>query len=302
MANYLLGEACYALGDYPQALDFMRKNVESLEGDLVRERFSRLGFGGLPSVFSRSYVVRCCAELGAFAEGIACGEEAIRIAEAVDQSVDLIGAHAAVGALYLRQGELLKAVSMLERSLALLQPRNHPYWFPVIAPPLGAAYALSGRVADALPLLEQAVEQSKAMRIRGGHALQVAWLSEAYVLAERPEDAIQCAERALDFSRTHKERGHQAWVLRLLGEIAAHRDPPDVEKAEVSYRQALALADELGMCPLQAHCHLGLGALYRHSNRLEQVQSALSAAIELFRSMKMSFWLTRARAELAKAE
>jgi hypothetical protein len=37
--------------------------------------------------------------------------------------------------------------------------------------------------------------------------------------------------------------------------------PPEVEPAEASYRQALALAEELGMRLFQAHCHLGLGTL-----------------------------------------
>ncbi|MBI3329284.1 MAG: tetratricopeptide repeat protein, partial [Nitrospinae bacterium] len=302
MANYSLGEAYHALGDYRRAMEFLRRNVEVLEGDLIRERFSRLGFAGLPSVYSRAYLVRCLAELGEFGEGIARGEEGVRIAEAVDQSVDLVGAYSALGSLYLRKGDLHKAVPVLERCLALAQPRNHPYWFPVIASSLGSAYALSERVAEATPLVEQAVEQSASMRIMGGHSLRVALLSEAYWLAGRLEDAIQFAGRALDLSRGHKERGHQAWVHRLFGEIASHRDPPDVEKAEASYRQALALADELGMHPVLAHCHLGLGALYRQMGRLKQARSELSAAIELFRSMEMTLWLPRAEAALAAAE
>ena len=57
----------------------------------------------------------------------------------------------------------------------------------------------------------------------------------------------------------------EAWALRLLGEIAAQAGPPDLESAQARYGQALALADELGMRPLVAHCHLGLGKLYRRT-------------------------------------
>ena len=80
----------------------------------------------------------------------------------------------------------------------------------------------------------------------------VAWLGETYLLASRMEDALTCALRALELSHAHKERGHQAWALRLLGDIAMHRNPPDFEQAKTHYQQALVLANELGMRPLQA--------------------------------------------------
>ena len=59
--------------------------------------------------------------------------------------------------------------------------------------------------------------------------------------------------------------GNEAWVQRLLGDIAAHADPPDLESAEGHYTQALARADELGMRPLAAHCHLGLGKVFQRT-------------------------------------
>jgi len=301
MANYSLGEAYRALGDYRRGLDFMRRNIESLEGDRIRTRFSRIGFAGLPSVFSRACLVRCFAELGEFADGIACGEEAVLIAEAVDQSVDLIGAYSAVGALYFRKGDLNNAVPVLERCLALSGARNHPYWFPVIASALGYAYALSGRVAEALPLLQQAVEHTATMKLMGCHSLRVVCLGEAYLLAGRLKEAGQLAEHALELSRKYKEQGHQAWALRLLGEFASRRDPLAIQNAETFYRQAMALADELGMRPLAGHCHLGLGTLDRQMGRIEEARSALSTAIRLFKSMEMTFWLTCAEAELTKA-
>jgi tetratricopeptide (TPR) repeat protein len=130
----------------------------------------------------------------------------------------------------------------------------------------------------------------------------VGYVSEAYLLAGRMQEAVQLAGRALDLARDHKERGHEAWALRLLGDIAARREPPEVEQAEAHYRQALALAKELGMRPLQAHCHQGLGTLYATIGQQEQARAELSAAIMLYRAMDMTFWLPQAEAALAEVE
>ena len=133
------------------------------------------------------------------------------------------------------------------------------------------------------------------------HALWLIHLGEGYRLADRLEEASQVAMRALELTRAHQERGHQAYALRLLGDIAAHREPPQVEPTETHYRQALALAEELGMRPLQAHCHLGLGTFYARIGRREQARTALTAAIDLYRAMDMTFWLPQAEAALAQA-
>ena len=101
---------------------------------------------------------------------------------------------------------------------------------------------------------------------------------------------------------THKERGNEAYALRLLGDIAARREPPASDQAEDHYQQALALAEELGMRPLQAHCHRGLGTLYAKLGQWEQARAELSAAIDLYRAMEMTFWLPQTEAALAQVE
>jgi Flp pilus assembly protein TadD len=127
-------------------------------------------------------------------------------------------------------------------------------------------------------------------------------LSAGYLLAGRLEDAMPLAQHALARTRTHGERGCQAHALRLLGDIHAQRQPPDVEPAETHYREAVALAEELGMCPRQAHCHLGLGMLYTKIGQQEQARTALATAIDLYRAMDMTFWLPQAEAALEQVE
>jgi Flp pilus assembly protein TadD len=80
----------------------------------------------------------------------------------------------------------------------------------------------------------------------------------------------------------------------------AQRNPLEVESAAAHYEQALALAEELGMRPLQAHCHLGLGTLYARIGRPEQARPALATAIALYRAMEMALWLPQAEAALAQ--
>jgi hypothetical protein len=69
------------------------------------------------------------------------------------------------------------------------------------------------------------------------------------------------------------------------------RDPS--EHAEAHYRDALAIAQELGMRPLVAHCHLGLGKLYRRAGTREQAQGHLSVAVTVYREMDMTYRLNQ---------
>jgi tetratricopeptide (TPR) repeat protein len=164
------------------------------------------------------------------------------------------------------------------------------------------AYTLAGRVPEAVPLLTEAMEQSAATESAYLEASCSLLLGEAQLLAGHLQEAHTLADRALTLAREHQERGHQAYALRLLGDIAARREPPTGEQAETHYRQALALAEELGMCPLAAHCHLGLGTLYAKIDCPEPARAELSAAITLYHAMDMTFWLPQAEAALAQVE
>jgi sugar phosphate isomerase/epimerase len=122
-------------------------------------------------------------------------------------------------------------------------------------------------------------------------------LVEAHVLNGRLEEAAAVAVAALDTARRVGRRGVEAWVLRTLGDISAAGAPPDLGEAEQRYREALDLARQLGMRPLVAHCHLGLGKLYRRTGKRDQAQEHLATATAMYREMDMRFWLEQAEAE-----
>jgi tetratricopeptide (TPR) repeat protein len=299
LANHYLGVAYWAQGDYPQALACFGRAVASLDGAL---RYERFGQWMLPAVQSRNFLAMIHAELGMFAQAIVLGEEGLQIAEAAAHPWTLMFVHSGMGLLFLRQGDLRKALPSLERAVSICQEADLLYWFPRMAAALGAAYTLGGRVTDAVSLLTQALEQSIARESGQFDGLCSRRLGEAHLLAGRLEEAHALTERALAHARRRQERGNQAYALRLLGEIAAHRDPPEAEQAETYYQQALALAEELGMRPLVAHCHRSLGTLYGRVGREQQARAALSAAIDLYHAMDMTFWLPQAEAALAQVE
>jgi tetratricopeptide (TPR) repeat protein/class 3 adenylate cyclase len=291
LAHYHLGVAAWALGDYSRAGECLTRSRAFLTGDQFR----------LPLIASRVYLGLCLAALGEFVEGLTHAEEAVRLAEAVDNPLSLTLAWRAVGSLYLSRGEFSRAIAILQLGQDLCHVAHVQIWLPPIAATLGYAYALAGCLAEAVPLLEQAVEQDTSWR-GGGYVLGVAWLGEAYLLANRMAEARVRATRALALAQTRKERANEAWTRCLLGAIAMQCEPLDAMRAEDHYRQALALADALGMRPLVAHCHRSLGTLYAQTGRREQARTALSTAIEMYRAMAMTFWLPQTEVALARVE
>jgi tetratricopeptide (TPR) repeat protein len=299
LANLYLGTAYQSQGDYRLAIDCFGQTAAFFNGARRRERFGQVI---LPAVFSRTYLTWCHAELGTFPEGRALGDEGLRVAEAVAHPASLMYGYWGIGLLSLRQGDLRRALPLLEQAVGSCQEADRPNFFSVVAATLGAAYTLDGRLADAVPLLTQAIEQTTAREVVVLQTFCSLSLGEAQMLAGYLEEAHALAERALAHAHTYQERGHQAYALRLLGDIAARRQPPESNQAEANYRQALTLAEELGMRPLLAHCHLGLGTLYGRRGRVEPAHAELTAAIELYRTMDMTFWLPQAEAALAQVE
>ena len=136
------------------------------------------------------------------------------------------------------------------------------------------------------------------MNVVSQTTLTITHLGEARLRAGHVEDASEQAMHALALARDRNERGYQAWAHRLLGEIASHQD--ELAESAASYREALKLADKLGMRPLTAHCHLGLGRLERRTDGSAAAEERVLKATKMYRDMDMNFWVAQAETELAK--
>jgi tetratricopeptide (TPR) repeat protein len=286
--NLRIGQAYHSLGEYSRAMNSLRKNLDMLQGGQADDHTYMIG---LPSVLTGTWLALCLAERGEFDEGLAAAETALRAAEAGDPGYSLVVARGGLGSACLLKGDLTRAVTVLERGLPREPAEPVTRVWPFIASALGAAYTGLGRVDEALPLLEQAVERARAMKLKANQALRLARLAEAHFRAGRPDGAFPLAAQGLDLAQEHRERGHEAHALRLLASIEIERAVPNLDRAEESYQKALALANPLGMRPLQAHCHHGLGRLHRRRGDAASAAAAMAAARNLFRAMDMTFWL-----------
>jgi hypothetical protein len=125
-------------------------------------------------------------------------------------------------------------------------------------------------------------------------------MSETYWLAGHSDQGRDLAQEALAHARSQQARANECRLLRLLGDIAVSVERCISDQVETYYHEALVLAEELGMRPLAAHCHLGLGTLYQKVRRNEQAQAELTTAAEMYRATEMTFWLAKAEAVLAQ--
>ena len=125
-------------------------------------------------------------------------------------------------------------------------------------------------------LLEEALRGGRRIGAPQAQPLHVVWLRAIWLLAGHVDEARQHAHQALALVRQYRERGNEALALCQLGAVHTKADPPEVAQSEARYQEALALAEELGMRPLQAHCHHGLGTLYVKSGQREQARPALT--------------------------
>jgi tetratricopeptide (TPR) repeat protein len=293
-AHRLIGMSYLATTDYRRSEDSLSRSLSLLEGQAHRDLF---GFSSSPAVNSRAMRSWSRSEMGKFLEAQIDAEEAVRIAEEIEHPASLTLAYWAAGSVQFGKGDFGSAMRLLEHALKILREANLPLLSHYVERSIGRAYARSGRVNEAILLLETTTERDRSKGRMAHHALTIIALAEAYLLAGRTQEAVERGMNALELAGERKEPGHQAYAFHLLAQIASRSEKIQVEKVEGYYRQAMALAEELGMQPLIAHCHLGLGSLYRRAGKRGQSQEYLTSAATMYREMGMPFWLENAEKE-----
>jgi class 3 adenylate cyclase/tetratricopeptide (TPR) repeat protein len=290
IATSFLGWTHAARGEYSEAATLLERNV-ALEGDL---RYERFGAPAIQSALSGAILADVLSQLGRFDEAIGHAEAAVQTAEAADHPFTLYFGLLDLGRAQFRRGDLPRATRVLERCLDLCRTWRFGVGTPVVAATLGAAYALAGRADEALPLVAGAAEELRRRQIHTWPALILLCAGMTYLSAGRIDEAASHAREAMALTRRLGARASEAHALCLAGDVAL---TAGAEDAEGYYRAALALATELGMRPLVAHCHLGLGKLYHRTDKREQAQEHLTMATTMYREMGMTYWLEKAEAE-----
>ena len=288
--GHVLGMIHYTVGDFGRAIDIMASALRLLDEEPLSVRFRTFH-----SVFLRVGLALSFGQLGRLAQGLENAEEALRVAEATGDLHDLSIAHSALGFVHVQKGEFGTALRILERGLEICERAALAVTLTALAVDLGRAYAYSGRADEGVRLIEQSLLRAGEVQVYAGD-----WqthLADAHLRAGHLDEARRIAEKALDLSRTLGQRGAVAQCLHLLGDVASSQDPPDLEGAEVRYREAMARAEELGMRLLLARCHLSLGELKRRTGERAAARQHLEEVAPLLRDMGARFWLEKAEAE-----
>ena len=298
--NINLARICYAIGDYRAAVDHGRRSesclarAPALSGAVTQDL--------PPSVAYRSWLVLSLAMLGDFATGSALGEDLTRLIAAMDWPRARASASVSLGHLWLAKGDLSAAISTLEPTVRLCREAELWAFFARAGSALGVAQALDGRPATGRALIEEAVSQSRSTGYLYLQPSLLCDLATAHLVAEDLDEGERVALDALTLARIQGARGGEAEALRLVGEIAMRRDPPDFARASVSLEESLDLAYAIGGRPAAARGWLALGILHRRSGRASRSREELEIAAREFRSMAMNACLARAQAELGSGQ
>jgi tetratricopeptide (TPR) repeat protein len=273
-----LGSVHHALGNYRAGIEVLQQSDIGVE--------ERSDSPGTPSIFARMFLIWCLAETGDFRAAIPAAEENFCVAEQSGLPWAIIDASLGVGVAHLAQGRPDRALSALGRGVELCETGDLPALLPWVTTYLATAQFRCGRAEDGVALLERAIEQAQEMGILSYQALRATRLAEGYLRSGRLDDAGDTARRALELARVHSERGHEAWALWIQAEVV-RRVNSSVQFAEEQYREALDVADELGMRPLAAHCHYGLANLRQPNEQTETDRKHLVTMTALCAEMGM---------------
>jgi class 3 adenylate cyclase/tetratricopeptide (TPR) repeat protein len=290
-----LQQAHFFAGDYQRVVELAKENLAALPAGRAHEFFGQLAPA---SVYNRYWLSMSLIPLGQFAEASAHTAEALRLAEPMRHAYSIGVLYLSASVRHLWKGAWADAFLHLEKGISALRAGNIAILVPRMVASTAWALAQLGSPSEAVKRLSEARQLLDGLVARGMVGMYSGpafFMARTCLLLGKLAEARELSHLALESSA-----GMVPDVWHLLGDIATHADAFDPERGEAHYRQALALAEPRSMRPLIAHCHLGLGKLYRRTGKSDRAQEYLATATTLYREMDMRFYLEQVEAELKR--
>ncbi len=289
-ATVVSGTSRVRAGDFEGADAFLRQAIALADSGPLRELY---GLHAPPAVMARGWLGLSLAERGRFDDAVAVGHEAVGIAGDAEHPYSTVHARLFLSRTHLMRGDFDRVVEVADPALAVATQYGY-FLAPILAGTLLLACAMSARREKALGFLNAGAGTTRYEM--GGPELGL-WRAEAMLALGHAGEMRAAIETAVTSIRSIGRPALEAAALRLLGEVRAEADS-DPAAAEAAYRSALELAEQRGMRPLVAHCHLGLGRLDGRMGKHAEAHEHLTIATTMYREMGMTYWLEKAEAEM----
>jgi tetratricopeptide (TPR) repeat protein len=289
LSAIFLEQAHYYRGEFEHVIELGTDALAALRAESTQEYF---GITIPPAIFARAWLIMSLIELGGFGEAAKYAAEVVQLAEPTQRAHAIGWAYLPTSMLHLFKGDWAKAGSLVERWIDRPGPLDVAVLLPWAIATTAWTLAEIGEAGEALNRVregEQLLERQAARGIFGHRAWGYHAAGRACLRLGLLDDAQRLAERSLESSQ--HQPGFAAHALHLLGDVATHPDRFDADSSAAHYGKALDLAQRHGMRPLVAHCHCGLGKLYRRVGKSELVRENLATATTMYREMEMDFWL-----------
>jgi class 3 adenylate cyclase/tetratricopeptide (TPR) repeat protein len=289
-----LEQAYYYRGDYEHVVQIGTDNIAALPAEWAHEYF---GLAVPISVFGRGWLLMSLAELGRFAEAAKYEAEAIRLADSTQHAHTIGWARLTASMLHFFTGDWMKARMLVEHWTNIPRTLDVAVLLPWAVAASAWALAQIGEASEALNRVregEQLLERQAARGIAGHRAWAYQALGRACMTLGRLDQAQRLALQSVESAQ--RQSGFAAHALHLLGDLATKPSQFDAGIGATHYRQALSLAEQHGMRPLVAHCHFGMGQLYRRNGEPEGAREHLEKATAMYRDMHMDSWLMQEEA------
>ncbi len=298
-AHFGIGMHHYGLGNHLEAIKIQRSLLDALPSDFERER---LGWAGYPSVLIRGFLVDSLTDLGQFDEALEVGQHGVALSDEIDHTYTRAMMGIAYGRLLTEVGRAEEAVALLEPMLATCREEEIRTMVPPVAAWLGWAYTHAGENSKAIETLRRAlsVEIRRYGAVCTALHLYIA-AGKAYANCHQLETALEMAREAELLTSRTRELGNRARALKLVGDILIERNRENDAEAEKLYAEALRLATDRKMLPLNVQLHRSRGSLFALNRRWAEAEAELELAHSGFEVLRLTEPASEAALLLAKA-
>jgi DNA-binding CsgD family transcriptional regulator len=222
------------------------------------------------------------ANYGDFGKALDLAQESLRIATEIEHRQWIVGAHYALGHVYLSMLQAELAITHLENALTIARELGSNWWNGNVTTDLSNAYLLRNSLSASERVLEAGYQAGKVP----GNMVErrMLWARGRLCLAmNKPSDALAISDQLLDLAPAQVKTQPIPWLLKLKGEsqmVLGHLD-----EAEETLQLAKIGAHERFARPLLWQIHLSIGNMYQKIKKAEQAESEYAAAREIIQSL-----------------